>query len=138
MTQWINLVTVLLIGVVLYFGIRLFSFLRDWEYWKENIIVARESVKRLTMSVEAIEAESGKNSLPIMRIVEIDGRFYCLRYKDPGVMRVEDKGLWRAVSVQKDSHGRWFCNDDDDYLINDEMKVVAIESGWNMRRTDKA
>lgn len=67
-------------------------------------------------------------------IIEIDGNFYRIRYRDSGVLRPEDKGLWRAEQVEQDWNGFWSCCDDDDYLINDEGQIVAREIGWGLRR----
>ena len=69
-------------------------------------------------------------------IISIGGSFYRVRYRDPGVLRTEDKGLWRCHKVDRDWNGRWFCCDDDDYLITDDGRIVARETGWNLRREE--
>lgn len=72
-----------------------------------------------------------------MMIIEIDGKHYRLRYRDPGILRPEDKGLWRADMVdQSIITGDWFPCDDDDYLITDDRRVVAREVGWDLRREE--
>ena len=68
-------------------------------------------------------------------IIEIDGKTYRLRYRDPGILRPEDRGLWRADRVDRSTiNGEWFTCDDDDYLITDDRRVVAREIGWELRR----
>ena len=69
-------------------------------------------------------------------IVQIDMDHYELKYRDPGILRPEDKGLMRADKVEKDWNGNWFTCDDDDYLINDKGIIVAKETGWGLRRID--
>lgn len=66
-------------------------------------------------------------------VVRIDGEFYRAMYRDPGVLRPEDKGLWRALHVTWDGD-HFGIHDDDDYLLSDDRKVVAKEVGWNLRR----
>ena len=61
-------------------------------------------------------------------IIEIEGIFYRIRYKD--------HGLWRADKVKRDRNGWWFCCDDDDYLIDDSGRIVAREVGWDLRREE--
>ena len=67
-------------------------------------------------------------------IIEIEGKFYRIRYRDRGFPHEEDRGLWRAEMVAQDPIGFWYVCDDDDYLIDDSGKVVAREIGWNLRR----
>ena len=67
-------------------------------------------------------------------IIEIDGKHYRLRYRDPGILRPEDRDLWRAEMVAQDPIGFWYVCDDDDYLITDDRRVVAREIGWDLRR----
>lgn len=69
-------------------------------------------------------------------IIAVGGKHYRLKYRDPGILRPEDKGLWRADRVEWDrSAGRWRYTDDDDFLISDDCtKVVARETGWTLRR----
>lgn len=68
-------------------------------------------------------------------IVQIGGEHYRLRYIDPGFPHPEDRGLWRAVKVQMNAAGVWFCCDDDDYMITpDRLRITARESGWELRR----
>ena len=69
-------------------------------------------------------------------IIEIDGKHYRLRYRDPGILRPEDKGLWRAVRVDRSTiTGEWFPCDDDDFMIDaDARRVIAREVGWDLRR----
>lgn len=67
-------------------------------------------------------------------IIEINGEHYDLKYRDPGILRPEDEGLWRAYKVKKDWNENWYTCDDYDYLINDEGIIVARESGWDLQR----
>ena len=70
-------------------------------------------------------------------IIEIEGKFYRIRYRDPGILRPEDKGLWRADRVDRSTiNGEWYVCDDDDFLIDDNGKVVAREIGWELRREE--
>lgn len=70
-------------------------------------------------------------------IIAINGNHYRLRYRDPGTLRPEDKGLWRADRVEWDRKaGRWHHVDDDDYLISDDRRIIARESGWELRREE--
>jgi hypothetical protein len=70
-------------------------------------------------------------------IIEIDGKYYRLRYRDLGILRPEDKGLWRANRVDRSSiTGEWYPCDDDDFLITDDWRVVARENGWDLRREE--
>ena len=70
-------------------------------------------------------------------IVQIGDAYYRLRYRDPGILRPEDKGLWRAVRVDRSTiTGEWFACDDDDYLITDDRRVVAREIGWDLRKEE--
>lgn len=68
-------------------------------------------------------------------VIRIDGEYYRLMYRDPGVLRPEDKGLWRALHVTWDGD-RFGIHDDDDYLLSDDRRVVARETGWDLRRED--
>ena len=68
-------------------------------------------------------------------VIEINGEHYRLKYKDPGILRPEDKGLWRALHVTWEGD-HWGINDDDDYLITDDGRVVAREIGWCLRREE--
>ena len=68
-------------------------------------------------------------------VVRIDGEFYRAMYLDPGILRPEDKGLWRALHVTWDGD-HWGIHDDDDYLLSDDRKVVAREVGWDLRRVE--
>ncbi len=63
----------------------------------------------------------------------IAGSYYRLRYQDPGTLRPEDGGLWRAWKVTWDGD-HFGIHDDDDYLISDDGKVIAREVGWDLRR----
>lgn len=65
----------------------------------------------------------------------IDGSFYRILYRDPGILRPEDAGLWRALHVIWDGD-HWGIHDDDDYLITDDWRVVAREIGWDLRRIE--
>lgn len=67
-------------------------------------------------------------------IIQIGASFYRVRYRDPGILRPEDAGLWRCHKVSQDWNGFWFCCDDDDYLITDDGHVVAREIGWDLRK----
>lgn len=70
-------------------------------------------------------------------IIEIEGKHYHLRYRDPGFLRPEDKGLWRATRVERSRiTGDWYPCDDDDYLITNDWRVVAREIGWDLRREE--
>lgn len=66
-------------------------------------------------------------------IYKIGDAFYRLRYRDLGFIHKEDLGLWRADKVEW-TGCHWRIADDDDYLIDDERRVVARESGWCLRR----
>lgn len=66
-------------------------------------------------------------------VIKAEGRYYRIRYRDPGILRPEDHFLYRADRVEwKDDH--WSYIDDADYLIDDERRVVAKEVGWCLRR----
>lgn len=69
-------------------------------------------------------------------IYKIGDAFYRLRYRDLGFIHKEDRGLWRADKVEWTGTG-WRIADDDDYLINDDRRVVAREVGWTLRREVK-
>lgn len=70
------------------------------------------------------------------RVIRIDGEFYRLLYQDPGILRPEDVGLWRALKVEWDGD-HFGIHDDDDYLIDaDILCVVAREVGWDLRRIE--
>lgn len=69
-------------------------------------------------------------------IVCINSEYYQLHYRDPGILRPEDKGLWRAYKVKQNIcrlPGYTYA-DDDDYLITDDWHIVAKETGWDLRR----
>lgn len=59
------------------------------------------------------------------RVVYLDGEFYLLR--------VWERGYWRAIKVKQDSNGFWYCCDDDDWIIKDGV-VQWREVGWDLRR----
>lgn len=68
------------------------------------------------------------------RVIRIEGEFYRLLYRDPGILRPEDKGLWRALKVEWDGD-HFGIHDDDDYLIDaDRCCVVVREVGWGLMR----
>ena len=69
------------------------------------------------------------------RVIRIEGEFYRLLYRDPGTLRPEDRGLWRALKVTWD-RDHWGFHDDDDYLLSDDGKVIAREIGWDLRREE--
>lgn len=64
-------------------------------------------------------------------IILIDGKYYKLRYRHEGCSDKDDEGLWRALHV--DEHD-WGIHDDDDYMISDDGRVIAVEIGWDLRR----
>ena len=68
-------------------------------------------------------------------VIRIGGEFYRLLYRDPGILRPEDRGLWRALKVEWDGD-HWGIHDDDDYLLSENGKVVAKEIGWGLRREE--
>lgn len=68
-------------------------------------------------------------------VIRIEGEYYRLRYRDSGFTHKEDKGLWRADKVTWD-RDHWGIHDDDDYLLSDDGKVIARETGWNLRREE--
>lgn len=68
-------------------------------------------------------------------VIRINGEFYRLLYRDPGILRPEDKGLWRALHVTWDGD-HWGIHDDDDYLLSENGKVVAKEIGWGLKRIE--
>ena len=68
-------------------------------------------------------------------VIRIEGEFYRLLYRDPGILRPEDAGLWRALHVTWDGD-HWGIHDDDDYLLSENGKVVAKEIGWGLRREE--
>ena len=67
-------------------------------------------------------------------IKKINGEYYDFRCKDSGFPHAEDKGLWRASKVKLDNKGHWFVCDDNDYIITDDMRIVAKETGWRLIR----
>jgi len=67
-------------------------------------------------------------------IVKIGTEYYDLLHRDSGFPHPEDRGLWRAVKVKLNESGHWYCCDDDDYMITDEMQIIAIEVGWRLER----
>jgi hypothetical protein len=67
-------------------------------------------------------------------IVKIGSEYYRLLYKDKGILRPEDKGLWRALHVIWDGD-HFGIHDDDDYLLS-ENGIVAKEIGWGLRREE--
>ena len=69
-------------------------------------------------------------------IYKIGDAFYRLRYRDLGFIHKEDRGLWRADKVEWTGTA-WRIVDDDDYLIDDERRIVAKEVGWELRREVK-
>ena len=77
---------------------------------------------------------AGYQRIAEVMIIEINGEYYDMKYRDPGIMRPEDKGLWRSFKVKKDFNGKWYTCDDYDYLINDVGIIVARESGWDLQR----
>lgn len=66
-------------------------------------------------------------------VYKIGDEYYRIRGKDSGVHHAEDRGLWRADKVAWTGTG-WRIVDDDDYLIDDDRRIVARESGWELRR----
>ena len=68
-------------------------------------------------------------------VVRLDGTYYRAMYQDPGILRPENRGLWRALHVTWDGD-HWSVHDDDDYLLSDDRKVVAKEIGWGLRREE--
>ena len=66
-------------------------------------------------------------------VILIDGSYYRILYRDPGILRPEDRGLWRALKVTWDGD-HFGIHDDDDWLITDDRRVVAREVGWELRR----
>ena len=66
-------------------------------------------------------------------IVSIGNEYFRLRYIDEGAVHKEDRGLWRADKVRWD-HGYWVAYDDDDWMITDDLQIVAREIGWSLRR----
>ena len=70
------------------------------------------------------------------RVIRIEGEYYRLQYRDPGILRPEDAGLWRALKVEWDGD-HFGIHDDDDYLIDADARcVVAREVGWDLRRIE--
>lgn len=69
-------------------------------------------------------------------IVIINGEHYRLRGRDLGQIHPEDKGLWRAEKVKANENGYWYVCDDDDWMITDDLRVVAREVGWRLMRFD--
>ena len=68
-------------------------------------------------------------------IIEIGNEFYQVFYTDNGFPHEEDKGLWRACKIAKDMFERWYCCDDNDYMIDPESRrIVAVETGWVLTR----
>lgn len=68
-------------------------------------------------------------------IIQIGPDHFDLRYIDPGILRPEDRGLWRANRISRNAAGDWFVCDDDDYLIDSSRtRVIAKETGWDLRR----
>lgn len=70
-------------------------------------------------------------------IIQIGADYYRVRGIDPGILRPEDKGLRRCHKVKQDWNGNWYCCDDDDYLVDDEGKIVAKESENSVRKPYK-
>ena len=69
------------------------------------------------------------------RVVIIGGACYMLQHRDPGFLHPEDRGLWRAIRVEWDRRlGFWKSVDDDDYMIADDLRIVAKETGWSLGR----
>ena len=68
-------------------------------------------------------------------VYKIDGSYYRVRYQDKGFRYEEDRGLWRADKVEWTGTA-WRIVDDDDYLIDDERRIVAREVGWELRREE--
>lgn len=66
-------------------------------------------------------------------VYKIGNEYYRIRGKDSGVHHAEDRGLWRADRVVWTGTA-WRIVDDDDYLIDDERRIVAREVGWCLRR----
>lgn len=66
-------------------------------------------------------------------VIRLGGHHYRIRYRDHGILRPEDRGLWRALRVTWDGD-HWGIHDDDDYLITDSGEVIAREIGWDLRR----
>lgn len=68
-------------------------------------------------------------------VYKIGDDYYVLRYRDPGFIHIEDLGLWRADKVEWTGTA-WHIMDDDDYLIDDDRRIVAKEVGWCLRREE--
>ena len=66
-------------------------------------------------------------------VYKIDGEYYRIRRLDKGILTPENRGLWRASKVVWNGTEFSFI-DDDDYLIDDDRRIVAKEVGWTLRR----
>ena len=66
-------------------------------------------------------------------VYKIDGEYYRIRRLDKGILTPENRGLWRASKVVWNGKEFSFV-DDDDYLIDDDRRIVAKEVGWCLRR----
>ena len=70
-------------------------------------------------------------------VVIIAGAYYKIRSCDSGFQHPEDKGLWRAGLVEWERRlCYWNPVDDYDYMISDDGRIMARESGWNLQRED--
>lgn len=66
-------------------------------------------------------------------VYKIGSEYYRVRYQDSGVHHAEDRGLYRADRVAWTGTA-WRIVDDDDYLISGDRRIIARESGWELRR----
>ena len=63
-----------------------------------------------------------------------DGHQYHLLGRDSGFLHPEDKGLWHGIRVAKNARGDWYPCDDDDWMLSDDLQIVAREVGWDRKR----
>ena len=66
-------------------------------------------------------------------VYKIGDEYYRIRRLDKGILTPENRGLWRASKVVWNGTEFSFV-DDDDYLIDDDRRIVAREVGWALRR----
>ena len=95
------------------------GFLDDALYYLKEYRDCRKLLK-----TENIISYWGK--LPVVKIKD---HYYAVRDYIP------DKQAWRCHRLRwSDISCQWSCDDDDNYIIDNNRNILFIETGWDRRR----
>lgn len=108
----------------------------------EEVITALEQGATSNIHRDAVEYlkqyRDSRNILKTENIIEYWGKLPVVKIKDHYYAvrdYIRDKRAWRCHRLKwSDISYQWSCEDDDNYIIDDNGTILYREVGWDLRK----